>query len=129
MDKKVISITVLFLLLAGCGCIARSGDTYPANATAFAEKVNASRPYYDDLVRSDPDNSTAWLIRGMYYNNAFGQYDEALRSYNRSLELKPDYGLAWYAKGITLQNLRRFNESEKCFENARNYGFQEKTGS
>ena len=93
----------------------------------MAERINASQDYYDGLVLADPDNSTAWLIRGMYYNNAFGQYGEALRSYNRSLELDPESGLAWYAKGITLRNMHRFNESDTCFKEAEKYRTNDQT--
>jgi lipoprotein NlpI len=42
-------------------------------------------------------------MQGNYYNNAFGQYDKALDSYNCSLELDPGYGYAWFSKGMTLR--------------------------
>jgi tetratricopeptide (TPR) repeat protein len=92
----------------------------------MAEKIHAGQGDYDRLVLADPDNATAWLIRGMYYNDAFGQYGEALRCYNRSLELDPASGPAWYAKGVALRNMQRFNESGTCFEQAGKYGFFEK---
>ncbi|MFA4848724.1 MAG: tetratricopeptide repeat protein [Methanoregula sp.] len=124
MKKIFFMVPIFFLILITCGCLALSPSHNDTNISEFAENVNASRIYYDTLVQSDPNNSTAWVIRGMYYNNAFNQYEEALRSYNRSLELDPDNGLAWYAKGTTLQNMHRYNESGICFENARKFGIK-----
>jgi tetratricopeptide (TPR) repeat protein len=60
----------------------------------------ASQRYYDNLVRVHPWNASAWGLWGNYYNNAFNQYDKALQSYNRSLELDPEYGNAWFSKGV-----------------------------
>jgi uncharacterized protein with HEPN domain len=81
----------------------------------FAENLNASRTTYDQLVIDDPLNATVWCIRGNYYNDAFIRYDEALASYNHALELDPTHAYCWYSKGITLQNMGRFNEAEICF--------------
>ena len=127
MNDLVLIILIFSLILFSCGCTAPYAVPENTNVTKFAEKINASQKYYDDLVIADPSNATAWVIRGMYYNNAFNQDEEALRSYNRSLALNPEFGLAWYAKGITLQNMQRFNESEICFANAEKYGIQKIT--
>lgn len=88
----------------------------------YSDEINSSQSYYDDLVREDPYNATAWCIRGMYYNDANNQYNTALECYGRALELDPEYGMAWYLKGITLQNMEAFNKSKICFETAERYG-------
>jgi len=88
-----------------------------------AESINASQEYFDRMVVTDPGNATAWCARGMYYNDAFSQYETALASYNKGLELDPKNGICWYAKGTTLMNMKQFNESETCFQNARKNGF------
>lgn len=83
--------------------------------------ANGSRAYYDDLVASDPDNATAWCIRGMYYNNHYDQYAAALESCNKALELDPEYGQAWYLKGVILVNTNKTDEARLCFANATRY--------
>lgn len=93
--------------------------TAEKNIARIIEKINVSQNDVDQMVITDPDNSTAWCLRGMHYNNAFGQYDEALESYNRGLELDSKNGLCWYAKGTTLRNMKQFKEAEICFENAK----------
>jgi tetratricopeptide (TPR) repeat protein len=84
----------------------------------FINEIRASQSYYDDLVKDDSLNATAWCIRGNYYNNAFGQYEKALESYNRSLKLHPGYGYAWFSKGVTLQNMGYREEAEECYKKA-----------
>jgi tetratricopeptide (TPR) repeat protein len=97
--------------------------TIQKNTTKIVEDLHNSQSYYDSLVQSDPMNSTAWVVRGNYYNDVNNQYETALQNYDRALELDPANGYAWYSKGITLQNLHRINESETSFEIARRYGF------
>jgi tetratricopeptide (TPR) repeat protein len=104
-----------------CGCVSQSPLAPEKNSSQFADEIRASQSYYDNLVRDDPLNATAWCIRGNYYNNAFNQYDIALQSYNRSLELNPAYGYAWFSKGVTLQNMKHPDEAKMCFEKAVQY--------
>ena len=116
-----LSSIFLCLLLVCCGCISSTLPGFDKNQSQFADEIRASQVYYDNLVEDDPLNATAWCIRGNYYNDAFNQYDTALLSYNRSLELNPEYGYAWFSKGVTFQNMQRYDEAEECFENALRY--------
>lgn len=109
---------VLSIFLFSCGCTAQHPFQTEINATPVIEEVSSYQGYYDNLVVVDPSNATSWCIRGNYYNDAFNGYEKALESYNRSLELDPGYGYAWLSKGITLQNMKRYNEAKLCFEKA-----------
>jgi len=121
-NMKLSAFTIiLFLFLVSCGCIFPGSKGFEKNQSQFADEVRASQSYYDNLVRQDPLNATAWCLRGNYYNNAFSQFDTALISYNHSLELDPEYGYAWFSKGITLQNMKQYDEAEICFEKALHY--------
>jgi tetratricopeptide (TPR) repeat protein len=112
---------ILFLFLVSCGCISPGSLGFEKNQSQFADEIRASQSYYDNLVREDPLNATAWCLRGNYYNNAFHQFNTALQSYNRSLELDPEYGYAWFSKGVTLQNMKQYDEAGTCFEKALRY--------
>jgi superkiller protein 3 len=96
---------VLIIMLFSSGCI------------TYAE----SQEYYDDRVAAEPNNAEAWCIRGMYYNNYHNQYTEAMESCNKALELDPEYGLAWYLKGVIMTNMNMTDEAAACFENATRY--------
>ncbi len=120
MREFFLYSTMLVAFLFMCGCMAQTPIIPEYNSLQFAERVNASQIYYDQMVSDDPQNATAWCIRGMYYNDAFGQYGKALQSYDKGLELDPMNGLCWYSKGITLQNMKRFDEAKTCLEHANN---------
>lgn len=46
------------------------------------------------------------------------RYQEALVAYDRALELKPDYALAWNNRGVVLLDLGRNAEAEAAFSRA-----------
>ena len=125
MKKFTIIYSLFFLMLLlflCCGCLGDSGENDQEKIKEFAAKVNSSREYYDQMVESDPNNATAWCIRGMYYNNGnFNQYEEALESADRALEIDPEYGLAWLLRGYVLLNTGNVSEAELSFENAIRY--------
>jgi tetratricopeptide (TPR) repeat protein len=115
--KIILILLVLGMFLMSSGC------TYPQEdasiqARAFAEKAGASLKDADRMVDEDPQNATAWCIRGMSYNNVLGRYDVAIESYNRGLTLDPKNAICWLGKSITLQNMRQFDEADVCFETA-----------
>ncbi|WP_156183509.1 CHAT domain-containing protein, partial [Crocosphaera watsonii] len=64
------------------------------------------------------DKDEAWYNRGIALFN-LGRWDEAIASYDKALQLKPDYHLAWDHRGIILcDNLGRFEEAITSFEKA-----------
>ncbi|MDK2889959.1 MAG: hypothetical protein PWR21_591 [Methanoculleus sp.] len=111
----------LIVILFSSGCMTYTESRNNENMTYFMEKVNESQEYYDNLVAVEPNNAEAWCIRGMYYNNCYGQYAEAMESCNRALELDPEYGIAWFLKGVILTNMNVTDEAALCFENATRY--------
>lgn len=120
----VFTVTLCLILSAGCMAQGHSKEDYENHQKAlaeFAEKVNASAGYYDGMVESDPENATAWWIRAMYYNNNFNQYEKALESVNKSLELDPEFAHAWYVKGYILLNSGDKDGATVCFDNAVKY--------
>ncbi|MEL4898049.1 tetratricopeptide repeat protein [Crocosphaera sp. Alani8] len=46
------------------------------------------------------------------------RYDEAILSYDKALEFKPDYDAAWYNRGIALKNLGRLDEAILSYDKA-----------
>ncbi|MDD5142365.1 tetratricopeptide repeat protein [Methanoregula sp.] len=114
----VFSLLICFLLFPA-GCLAPYPAIPETNATKTIDDLTTRQSYYDNLVQSDPTNSTTWVLRGNYYNDFNNQYEKALINYDRALELDPTNGYAWYSKGVALKNNHMDNESEVCFENAK----------
>lgn len=46
------------------------------------------------------------------------RYDDALASYNRAVELRPEYAAAWNGKGNTLLALKRYEEARNAYDKA-----------
>lgn len=121
LNRGAIIVLALICCVMAVGCVddgTISQDGMPSKE--FLESVNESLEYYDALVQSEPDNAEAWFIRGMYYNNN-NQYDEALVSCEKALELNPNYAEAWFLRGIILTNMNQHCEALPCFENATRY--------
>ncbi len=58
-----------------------------------------------------------YLSRGddFYQSN---EYELALKAYDKAIELKPDYTVAWHNRGFTLGKLGRHEEALKAFDKA-----------
>ncbi len=58
-----------------------------------------------------------FLNQGIEQGNA-GDFHTALASFNRAIEIQPNYHLAWNNKGSALNDLRRHEESLNCYNRA-----------
>lgn len=56
---------------------------------------------------------SAWLCRGSAFLNLHN-YREAIISYDRAIEIKPNCYEAWYNRGIAMQNTQRYYEAIFC---------------
>jgi tetratricopeptide (TPR) repeat protein len=54
-------------------------------------------------------------------NNQNAEYSEAIDEFKRAIELKPDYGLAYYHLGHAYFGLHRYDEAHNAFKNAAKY--------
>jgi tetratricopeptide (TPR) repeat protein len=59
----------------------------------------------------------AWKKRG-YEQSDLGDFEGALKSYDKALEIKPDYHKAWYLRGIALRKLGRLEEAITSYDKA-----------
>jgi len=58
-----------------------------------------------------------WANKGLSLDS-LGRPDEAMRCFDKALELDPSYANAWTNKGSGLSNLGRFEEAIRCFDKA-----------
>jgi len=71
----------------------------------------------DDGKEEVEREAKAWFYRGNEQNRK-GDLEGALASFDKALEIKPDYHEAWYNRGITLGNLGRLEEAIASYEKA-----------
>jgi CHAT domain-containing protein len=75
------------------------------------EKLAEIKAYLSDSPSLDPVRaSQLWHEKGLIH--AMGkEYEQAIASYDRALEIKPDKHEAWYNRGVALGNLGRYEEA------------------
>jgi len=69
-------------------------------------------------VERDEDvdrEAEAWCDRGNKQYN-LGDFEGAIASLDKALEIKPDYHVAWYSRGLTLSNLGRVEDARSSVE-------------
>ena len=71
-----------------------------------------------EITQQYPNDYQGWYYLGELMGT-FQQYEQAIASYDKALQLKPDYHPAWDHRGIILcDNLGRFEEAITSFEKA-----------
>lgn len=69
-----------------------------------------SKKIISELLKTHPKNFFALNIMGAIHDSS-GEYQQALNSYNKAIEIKSDYSEAWSNKAMTLYKLKHFNEA------------------
>ena len=91
-------------------CPATQQLRYLKEAKSQAEQI---------IVKSDPEFSSGlflWDLGNALVN--LGRYEEAIASYDKALEIKPDQDEGWYNRGIALVILGRSEEAIASYDKA-----------
>ena len=59
----------------------------------------------------------AWTGKGIALND-LNKSDEAIKAYDKAIEISPQNPMAWYNKGAALDNLNKTDESKKAYDKA-----------
>jgi tetratricopeptide (TPR) repeat protein len=62
-------------------------------------------------------SASEWNEKGTILDKE-GKYEEAIKCYNKALDLDPKCNGFWHNKGLTLYNLKKYEEAVKCFDKA-----------
>ena len=74
-----------------------------ASAGQFADQINS------------PNSSINLYNKGVALVN-LGKLDEAIKAYDKAIEINPQYADAWYNKGNILCQLGKFDEGIKAYD-------------
>ena len=69
-----------------------------------------------DLIIKN-ETAEAWHLLGMCYED-MKEFDEALKSYNKAVEIDPQYYHAWASKGLLLHSMGKVEEALLCYNRA-----------
>ncbi len=69
----------------------------------------------------DPFDAYAWNNKGVALS-ALGRHEEAIRCFDKAIEIQPEYTTAWKNKGVALQALGRETEAKEVMSLARKLG-------
>lgn len=86
----------------------------PQQADRAREQALAA---YNERLASNPQNPGMWVERGRLLSE-LDRAPEAFDSYDRALEIDPEFYLAWNAKGGTLYGMREFYDALDAYDTA-----------
>jgi len=120
-----ISIFLVLVLLAS-GCIGGTGDqtvlppppgTGPDSTYAGSGGKIALAISTDGISTSFPE-ARELFIKGLTASTQYVRYNESLDYFDQALRIDSNFTEAWYAKGVALHNMMRYDEAIHCYNKA-----------
>lgn len=75
--------------------------------------------YINDAIDLNPNQSKYYRVRGTTYFH-LKKYNDAIKNFNKSVELDSTNYLAWMGLGIVHENTQRFNSAKNYYQKALN---------
>jgi tetratricopeptide (TPR) repeat protein len=86
----------------------------PKDENSFADVMECIESWMKEAEALKDKHPDDWINDAEYLATQM-KYDEALKSYNKALELDRKYDKTWYEKGELLVKLERYQEAIDCF--------------
>ena len=77
--------------------------------------INQALDAVHTLINHNPNEPLLRNIEGVCYKST-GQFEMAVKSFERAVEIKPDYADAHFNLGLTLQELNQLDAAAKCYQ-------------
>lgn len=110
------------LILAGCDFSAAESDRQLAEGLTKAQagKYTEALKFFDEAIRTDPENAAAFYNRGVLRLQQLSNAGGAIDDLNRAVELRPDWAEAHKHLGVALLETGRerqaFEELKKAMD-------------
>ena len=72
-------------------------------------------------MKISPGMADAWYARGLALAR-MNRTEDALKSFDKAIEIKPSYAKAWYNKGVALKKLDRSADAKGSFDQSQRAG-------
>jgi tetratricopeptide (TPR) repeat protein len=128
----VFTVVLLFLAvgISGCTQLTAGSETkeggvngLPVPVVGDKVAVGATGTIISIAVKADeittpyPD-AKEFFLEGLNSNSQENQFEKAIECYDKALEIDPEFSEAWFAKGVALHNMQRYNEAIECYDSA-----------
>jgi tetratricopeptide (TPR) repeat protein len=101
-------------------------DCYLAGyVLALKGNYRKARPFFEEAVQKDPQNFSAWFLRGTCYDASL-DHGEASASYSVCIALRPEFPWGWFNRGLA--NLRGGNFARAVEDFDQSITFLRKSG-
>jgi tetratricopeptide (TPR) repeat protein len=116
----------LALVLLTSGCTGRTGDqtppppppgTGPDSAYTWSGRSIALAVSTDGISTASPE-ARELFIKGLTASSQYARYNESLEYFDHALMLDQNFTEAWYARGVVLHNMMRYDEAIQCYTRA-----------
>ena len=84
---------------------------------SVGDGLSVSEEMRDDAAEERKQEAEEWFDRGCQQYNA-GDFLGAINSWDRALEIKPDFHEAWSNRGVALRKLERYEEAIASYDRA-----------
>jgi tetratricopeptide (TPR) repeat protein len=88
----------------------RSAYTWSGRSIALAVST-------DGISTSSPE-AKEWFFKGLTASTQYARYNESLDYFDQALMIDSNFTEAWYAKGVALHNMMRYDEAIHCYSRA-----------
>ena len=85
--------------------------------TVSASSQTEAKKIFEDVVKSDATNKVSYLCLGQCYQ-AEKKLEDAMKCYNKALEIDPKFGNALCSKANCLDEMKKKDEAIKVYEEA-----------
>ena len=113
LKRAPLIVGAVVILLVGIGVAQRNGgqgDT-GSSANVVIDSLDAANL----AIATDPNNSQAWYVRGVFLQTEAGNLEGAVESYTRALEVSPELLSALFNRGLAYKGLKRLDAAKADF--------------
>lgn len=88
-----------------------------ANCYSLLKEYEKALPDYDQAIRLNPEDATAYFNRGLAYAVS-GKYEQAIQDYSEAIRLKPDYVAAYLGRGNVYDAIEKYEQAIEDYTEA-----------
>lgn len=107
-----VAVSVLIVL----GILYRSNDQSVSSGIAASTNQKSLLQSAEEAITLNPQDSEAWYTKGVYLQLEARDFQGAIESYSRAIQINPDFVSAFFNRGIAYKTLGRIDEAKVDFE-------------